>query len=79
MFTASGEQSGGWQTANVSIGALNDFNVTIWGSFVRSGHIPLGRKSADLGRLSLPIITTAYHQGFTAIKDISPVRIRQWQ
>ena len=37
VFTRVGEQPDGWQRANVTIGALNDFNITIWG-IVGSGY-----------------------------------------
>ena len=31
VFNRTGEQPDGWQRANITIGALNDFNITIWG------------------------------------------------
>ena len=31
VFTREGEQPDGWQRANITIGALTNFNVTIWG------------------------------------------------
>ena len=31
MFAREGEQPDGWQRANITIGALSDFNITIWG------------------------------------------------
>ena len=31
MFSRVGEQPDGWQQANITIGALTNFNITIWG------------------------------------------------
>ena len=31
MFKRVGEQADGWQRANITIGALSNFNITIWG------------------------------------------------